>query len=221
MTISKGKCKYLHVVLIIFVQMSLLDIPPSAFIPNAIIQFDYTLFHKINGEWHNSFFDLVLPFLREPMFWVPLYFFLAVFVVINFRSKGLYWVLFFIVNAMMSDLISSRLVKENFFRLRPCRDPLISDTVRFIAEYCPVSSSFTSSHATNHFAVAMFIFITFRKVLNPWWALVFLWAFAICYAQVYVGVHFPTDVICGAILGLIIGYIPSIIFKRKIGLLPI
>jgi undecaprenyl-diphosphatase len=207
--------------LIIFVQMSLLDIPPSAFLPDALIQFDYNLFYKINGQWHNSFFDLVLPFVREPTLWVPLYFFLIVFAIINFKQRGVYWVLFFIVNAMLSDMVSSRLIKGNFPRLRPCRDPLLTDTIRFIAEYCPVSSSFTSSHATNHFAAAMFIFITFRKVLSPWWALVFLWAFMISYAQVYVGVHFPIDIICGAILGMILGYIPSKIFKQKFGLLPV
>jgi undecaprenyl-diphosphatase len=85
-------------------------------------------------------------------------------------------------------------------------------------KYCPVSSSFTSSHAANHFAAAMFIFTTFRKTISPKWAFLFLWAFAISYAQVYVGVHFPFDIFCGAIAGVILGYIPATIFNKKIGL---
>jgi undecaprenyl-diphosphatase len=81
-----------------------------------------------------------------------------------------------------------------------------------------MSSGFTSSHATNHFAAAMYIFTTFKSISKRWF-LIFLWAFTISYAQVYVGVHFPADVICGAIVGLMVGYLPAIIYNKKIGLL--
>lgn len=200
--------------------MSLLEIPPANFLPDAIKQFDYSLFTKMNGQWHTPFFDVFLPFIREPFIWLPFYFFLILFATINFKMKGFYWVLFFIINAMLSDFVSSTLIKENLMRLRPCRDPFLADHVRFLVSYCPGSSSFTSSHAANHFAAAMFIFTTFRKAVSPKWAYIFLWAFAISYAQVYVGVHFPFDVFCGAIVGLILGYIPANIFNNKIGLLP-
>lgn len=200
--------------------MSLLEIPPANFLPDAIKQFDYSLFTKMNGQWHTPFFDAFLPFIREPFIWLPFYFFLILFATINFKMKGFYWVLFFIINAMLSDFVSSTLIKENLMRLRPCRDPFLADHVRFLVSYCPGSSSFTSSHAVNHFAAAMFIFTTFRKAVSPKWAYIFLWAFAISYAQVYVGVHFPFDVFCGAIVGLILGYIPANIFNNKIGLLP-
>jgi membrane-associated phospholipid phosphatase len=119
---------------------------------------------------------------------------------------------------MLSDYVSSDLIKDSLFRLRPCHDPTLADKVRFLVSYCPVSSSFTSSHAVNHFAAAMFIFTTFKKAVSPYWGYVFLWAFFISYAQVYVGVHFPLDVFCGAIVGLILGYIPAWIFNKKIGL---
>jgi undecaprenyl-diphosphatase len=119
---------------------------------------------------------------------------------------------------MLSDFVSSTLIKENFERLRPCHDPFLADRIRFLVAYCPESSSFTSSHAVNHFAAAMFIFTTFRKSLSWKWALLFIWAFLISYAQVYVGVHFPFDVFCGAIVGVILGYIPAKIFNTTIGL---
>ena len=172
----------------------------------------------MNGLWHNSFFDVFFPFIREPTLWVPFYFFLALFATLNFKVKGWIWVIFFLANAGISDYVSSHLIKENFFRLRPCRDPALLDHIRFLVSYCPVSSSFTSSHAVNHFAAAMFIFTTFRKTLSSFWALMFIWAGAISYAQVYVGVHFPFDVFCGMIAGLILGYIPATIFNRKFGL---
>lgn len=172
----------------------------------------------MNGQWHNSFFDVFFPFIREPTLWVPFYFFLVVFITINYKTIGWVWVAFFLINVALSDTVSSRLIKDNFFRLRPCRDPALFDHIRFLVSYCPISSSFTSSHAVNHFAAAMFIFTTFRKTMSGAWALLFVWAGAISYAQVYVGVHFPFDVFCGTIVGLILGYIPATIFNRKFGL---
>lgn len=206
--------------MVIFATMNLLDIPPSNFLPDAIRQLDYQLFSKLNGEWHTPFLDNFLPLIREPSVWLPFYFFLIFFAILNFKMKGVFWVLFFIITASLSDFISSTLIKENFVRLRPCRDPSIADSVRFIVSYCPQSSGFTSSHAANHFAAAMFIFTTFRKALSAKWAYVFIWASAICYAQVYVGVHFPFDVFIGALVGMLLGYFPAKIFNNKIGLLP-
>lgn len=198
--------------------MALLDIKTVMYIPEALKQIDYNLFSKLNGKWHTPFLDGLIPFIRESYLWLPFYFFLIVFTTINFKAKGWFWVLFFLINVTVSDLVSSRVIKEFFFRLRPCRDPWFADKVRFLVSYCPYSSSFTSSHAVNHFAAAMFIFTTFRKPVSVYWAFVFLWAFFISYAQVYVGVHFPLDVTCGAIIGLILGYIIAKIFNQKIGL---
>ncbi|MEO9144615.1 MAG: phosphatase PAP2 family protein [Ginsengibacter sp.] len=195
-----------------------MEIQNAAFLPDAIKQFDYRLFDKMNGQWHTPFFDIFFPFIREPTLWVPLYFFLVIFAVINFKYRGWFWVLFFLMNVMLSDYVSSTLIKDNFFRLRPCHDPSLFESVRFLVSYCPVSSSFTSSHAANHFAAAMFIFTTFKKAVSPKWAILFLWAFAISYAQVYVGVHFPFDIFSGAIVGVITGYIPAKIFNSSIGL---
>jgi len=200
--------------------MSLLDIPPSNFIPDSIQKMDRFVFSKLNGEWHHPFLDSFLPFIREPFLWLPFYFFLVLFALINFKMNGLYWVLFFIVCAMLSDYLSSSIIKENFDRIRPCRDPSLAGSVRFLVSYCPRSSSFTSSHAVNHFAAAMFVFTTFKRAVSSKWAFIFIWAIAICYAQVYVGVHFPLDVLCGALVGMLLGYFPAMIFNKKIGLLP-
>ena len=136
--------------MVIFAVMTLIEIQNAAFLPDAIKHFDYNLFAKMNGQWHNPYVDTFMIFIREPTVWVPLYLFLVLLITINFKARGWLWVLFFLFNVMLSDYVSSTLIKGNFFRLRPCRDPYISDTIRFIVKYCPVSSSFTSSHAANH-----------------------------------------------------------------------
>lgn len=198
--------------------MNSISILASTGFIDTIKAFDYWLFSKINGEWHTPFLDNVLPFCREANVWLPFYLFIVLFVTVNYKKKGWYWVLFFILTVSVSDLLSSSVIKEYFFRVRPCHDILLLDKIRFLVSYCPQSSSFTSSHAVNHFAVSMFIFMTFRKAVSSWVGLIFVWAFIICYAQVYVGVHFPMDVFGGGIVGAILGYFAAFVFNNKIRL---
>lgn len=198
--------------------MNVLQTELLTFLPAPILRFDQSLFHKINGEWTNSFLDFTLPFVREPFFWAPLYIFLGLFALLNFKGKGIWWVLAFLILVMVSDFTSSSVIKEAFFRLRPCRDPEMAGQVRFIVKYCPVNSSFVSSHAVNHFAISTFIFATFRKPLSNWWALILLWAALVCYAQVYVGVHYPVDVLAGGLFGVFLGGLTATIFNRLVKL---
>ena len=180
--------------------------------------FDVWLITHINQQWGNSFFDAVLPFMRETLFWVPLYLFLMLFVLINFGTRGWWWVLGGLLTAALADIISSQIIKESIIRLRPCQEPEVSAQLRFFINYCPRSSSFTSSHATSHFAQAMFFFITLRNV-SKWAGLFFLWAFIIAYTQVYVGVHYPFDVFCGGILGCLIGFLMAKMYHKQSGIL--
>ncbi|HLK30981.1 MAG TPA: phosphatase PAP2 family protein [Puia sp.] len=197
--------------------MILLDTGDHLSFFQQILYYDYLLFTKINRQWTNPFFDAVLPFLRESEIWLPFYLFLLVFATLNFSKKGWWWSFALIMTAITSDLFSSSVMKQLIFRLRPCQDPAISQYVRVLVSYCPQSSSFTSSHACNHFSVAMFIFMTMKHTSN-WWRLVFLWAFAISYSQIYVGVHYPLDIIGGTILGCSIGYGMSVFFRKRYGL---
>ena len=196
--------------------MILLDSAEHLNFFQELIHFDYWLFSKINQQWTNAFFDSVLLFLRESAIWIPFYLFLLVFITINFGRRSWWWSFSFIMTVVISDLISSHLIKLLIFRYRPCQDSLIAEQVRILVNYCPESSSFTSSHACNHFAMATFIFFTLRET-SRWWWLVFFWAFIISYAQVYVGVHYPLDVAGGAVLGCAIGYGMQIFFKRQFG----
>ncbi|GAC1418696.1 MAG: hypothetical protein NVS9B7_07970 [Flavisolibacter sp.] len=89
--------------------------------------------------------------------------------------------------------------------------------VRFLVAYCPQSSSFTSSHAANHFGMAAFVSTALKPLIGPWIYLTYFWAFLIVYAQIYVGVHFPLDVIAGAIIGLVIGVMLGLQYLKKSG----
>jgi undecaprenyl-diphosphatase len=86
--------------------------------------------------------------------------------------------------------------------------------VKLLLGTCPTNFSFTSSHATNHFSLAIFVFMTLQPLFKKYSYLFFLWAGIICYAQVYVGVHYPLDVLAGALLGLMIGYAGAIVYSK-------
>ena len=189
----------------------------SAFLRPAL-HFDYWLFQKINQDWTNHLFDILMPLLREQEFWYPFYLFFLVFALYNFGKKGCWWSITLIMTIVISDLLSSSLIKNLIFRSRPCRNPDVADQVRVLVNYCPQSSSFTSSHACNHFAIAWFIFITLNQT-GSWRWLLFAWAFIICYAQIYVGVHFPLDIIGGTLVGTVVGITMSKFFSKQFGVL--
>ena len=178
---------------------------------------DKKLFVVLNSKWTNPFFDSVLPYFRDSVFWAPLYLFVLVFIALNYGKKGWWWSLAFICTIAIADIVSSKGFKPNVERFRPCQDPLFFDQVRLLLKACSGSYSFTSSHAANHFAMASFVSITLYPSLGRWIYLTYLWAFFIAYAQVYVGVHYPLDVLGGAVLGVLTGLLTSFIFRKQVG----
>lgn len=177
---------------------------------------DAAVFHFVNGDLSNPFFDAVLPFFRERWFWAPLYLFVAAFSWLNFGKKGWIIMLGLVVAVGLADFTSSTLIKKNVQRLRPCNDPVLVETVTLRAS-CGSGYSFTSSHAANHFAAAVFLIGVFGHLARWIRPATLGWAAAIAFSQVYVGVHYPGDVICGALLGTAIGWLTGTRFK-KLGL---
>jgi membrane-associated phospholipid phosphatase len=146
------------------------------------------------------------------------YLFLLIFIPVNFGWRAWSWILFVALNVTITDQLSSTYIKHWLPRLRPCQDPAVTEHIRMIVNHCSGGGSFPSSHATNHFGAAVFFFCTLKPYLKNWTYLFFFWAATISYGQVYVGVHYPTDVIGGGIIGSIIGYLIALIYNKKFGL---
>jgi membrane-associated phospholipid phosphatase len=183
----------------------------------GLLRGDLALFFHINGQWHTGFLDAVLPFVRNPYLWAPLYLFLLVFMLLNFNLRGLWWSIGFLATFGFTDSVSSHLIKFWLPRLRPCNDPLTAHFTRLLVP-CGSGYSFPSSHAANHFGLAMFLWMTLHPIFGKWVSVAFVWAFIISYAQIYVGLHYPVDVFCGALFGLASGWITGKLFTRHIGL---
>ena len=180
-------------------------------------QWDKHLFVKLNGEWTNSFFNTIMPYLRSPFYWTPLYVFILLFAVLNYGIRGLWWIIFLISTVALTDMTGTYVFKKVFERIRPCNNPDMLAHLRLLVR-CPSGWGFVSNHAANHFGMATFLFLTFRHLFRNWTWLIFLWAGAIGYAQIYVGVHYPSDIAGGMALGIIYGTFTGLVFNKYFGL---
>jgi membrane-associated phospholipid phosphatase len=177
---------------------------------------DQQLFFFINHSLHIGFLDTLMPYWRSMYLWLPLYMFFIAYLILNHGKKGGYLILALLLTVGVADITSSRIVKKTVERLRPCNDGDIKDKVKLLVR-CGGGYSFTSSHATNHFAVAIFLFFAcFYNNKRLKWALI-AWAASIGFGQIYVGVHYPFDILCGAILGSAIGYFGYRVVKKHFG----
>ena len=172
---------------------------------------------EINTILTHPLLDKIFPLWRDSELWVPFYLFLIVLAIVNFGKKAGSWILFAIINVALTDQASSSLIKNWFARIRPCNEELLVGKMRLLLEHCSGGFSFTSSHATNHFGFAMFVFLTTRHLFGKWGKWLFVWAATISYGQVYVGVHYPIDIVFGALLGSGIGALTAGYYNRKIG----
>ncbi|TSD66104.1 phosphatase PAP2 family protein [Inquilinus sp. KBS0705] len=181
--------------------------------PDQLLQFDRHLFYFINHDLSNSFFDGLMPLMRNPKFWIPLYLFIIVFCLWRYKKQGAILIAMMVLAVGFADFTSARLIKPAVARVRPCRDAVTSKTVISRVD-CGTGLSFPSTHATDHFAIAVFLSCLFFKRWK--WVLpaTLFWAALICFAQVYVGVHFPVDVTGGAIYGSLAGWLFAVGFKK-------
>lgn len=180
---------------------------------NQLIDIDQEIFLAINQGLSNPFFDWLLPILRNPYTWAPMYLFLVIFFIRTYGKMGVLVVAFTLINFGASDGISSHLIKKNVQRVRPCNDLAFKEQVNLRVR-CGSGYSFTSSHATNHFAMAFFWIALFRRRWKHAFWLGVTWAALISFSQIYVGVHYPADILAGAILGTAIGLTTGYLFNR-------
>lgn len=169
----------------------------------TIKAFDESLFLTLNA-WHNLFFDQAMWLFSNKIFWGPLYVWLLWLLYKKFPKH--YWTV--IVTIMLMIVVSdqlSNLSKDSFMRLRPTHELHLQGLIHTVNGYTGGMYGFYSGHASNSFAVAMFLIYSVskgRKYIIP---VALVYALLTSYSRIYLGVHYPGDVVTGIIIGGLLG----------------
>jgi undecaprenyl-diphosphatase len=163
---------------------------------------DQQLFIFINSA-NSPFWDKVMYFMSMRVVWIPLYLAILINLGIKYKRRFGIIVVFIIVAVVLSDQ-SSVLIKNAVDRLRPCYEPSLQGLVHIVKGECGGKFGFVSSHAANSFNVALLSLLFIKR---KWFSVsIIIWASAVSYSRIYLGVHYPGDVLCGAMLGALIGW---------------
>lgn len=181
-----------------------------------LVHLDQQLFLFLNSL-HNSFFDPLMYALSGKLIWAPLYAAILAYVAIREKdTKNFFVILLFIILAVFLTDRGSVVIKNLVMRPRPCHEPALKGLVYMVNGKCGGMYGFVSSHAANAFNVALISLLFIRE---RWYTIsIIIWALTVGYSRIYLGVHYPGDVICGSIYGATVGwgvYRLYILFEKR------
>ena len=182
----------------------------------TLIDLDKKLLLALNS-WHTDWLDQLMMVLTNGIYWLPLFIIVIGFIMYKYRWQSLIIIGYLIILIILTDQLSSSLLKPLVGRLRPTHDPDLKDLVHVVNNYRGGLYSFVSSHATNAFGVATFLFLSVRNRLKWIWVM-FIWATIFTYTRLYLGVHYPLDIICGGLLGALLAWLVVLMGKNLPGL---
>jgi undecaprenyl-diphosphatase len=168
---------------------------------DKLLSLDVQLFVFLNGLGSESYDGLWL-FITKQINWIPFFVLLLYLIYKKIGGKQTLYVLLFLAVLILITDQTTNLVKYSFQRLRPCNNPDIKTIIRIVQSRS--SFSFFSGHAANSMAAAMFIY----HLIKPYFKyafLLFLWPLIFAYSRIYLGLHYPLDILCGYLFGMMTG----------------
>jgi undecaprenyl-diphosphatase len=170
----------------------------------VIRHIDLSVFLFLNGL-HSPFFDVFMSWATKPVVWLPLFLVLLFLTIREFRWKTLLIVVSAALLITLSDQLSN-VSKRTTQRLRPSQDASIQVTVHTVDGYRGGLYGFYSGHASSTMALAVFLVLLFRGRYRWLAPVIFSWAVLMAYTRIYLGVHYPGDILAGMAAGALIGW---------------
>jgi len=180
---------------------------------------------ELDREWllylnnhHAPWLDTIMFWITKTEFWLPLYLFLIYLIIKNYKKESWMILLGVAITILIADQVTASIMKPYFARLRPSQDPALQGMVHLVNNYKGGLYGFASSHAANTFGTALFCWLVLRHQYK-WMILLFLWAAIMTYSRIYLGVHYPGDILAGLTVGLLAGWIGfkfSVLLRNKL-----
>jgi len=167
---------------------------------------DRQLFLGIN-HCHAPLWDDLMFYISKGWVFAPLFFYWLVMVYVKYELKKTLILLGFLVVLITLTDQTANQTKHAIKRYRPTHNLEIQSEVHVVNDYKGGQYGFFSGHATNCFGVAMLLFLVFRKESLLFRSVFFVWAALTAYSRIYLGVHYPSDIFVGLIVGLFYGYL--------------
>lgn len=175
-------------------------------------QFDTELFLAINGK-HNAFFDTIMYWASDKLFWIPFYAVIVFFLVRIYKKFTIYILLAITVTITLCDQTASGLLKNLVKRFRPSHEPTLAGLVHLSDAGPGGKYGFVSSHSANAFGLVTFLFFLLPAKYNWLKIILLFWALLVSYSRIYNGVHYPFDILGGAVVGVLSGSLIWVIFR--------
>lgn len=171
---------------------------------DSLLQLDSQLLLLLN-YFHSEFWDSAFWLISSTLIWVPMYIMIIFSIIKGQKLQSWITILAVIVLVVLCDQISTEVFKYGFERFRPTHDPVLKDFVKIVNGYRGGKYGFVSSHATNTMGIAVLFSLLFRNRVFS--IFIISWCLIVSYSRIYLGVHYPGDIIGGLCLGSLLGFL--------------
>ncbi len=168
-----------------------------------LLELDKRLLIFLNGL-HRPLIDSIMWLVSGNLVWIPFYVLLCYLLMKAYRKDSIWLLVGVAITILLCDQVTTGFMKPYFARLRPSHEPSLEGLVHLVNGYRGGLYGFASSHAANSFGVSVFVWLALKSNYK-WIGLIFIWSILVSYSRIYLGVHYPTDILVGATIGIFTG----------------